>query len=351
MLGVSASVDSPAGRELTRKLTGRTVNDSIHEGQRRIAGAAPRLEAAMNAVTNLPEGIQKEWEGYLKTLEGLTTVKNVHDSEGDPIAIIRYINNIRPRIQELRKVGSAERRPDARRAINIVISTFDAYDKSIGPTIHSAVITRDPRAWMRDSSVSKRSGELLQTGFGLIGVAGTLIAGTTALMSEKMNLTLPLIFLGGTFLVTSDLRRGATAKLGDQVGWLTDIGGDWETLQTQYGIRGPDWTSFASHFVEGGSTNETITTMLTSKTKPTEEQIKAVLALAPASIHPKLRAMIATNKNNTPAYDLRRFIELLQRPQSDDARGITLAFVRSGASGRSLRMLAPGARGSTPLSA
>ena len=326
----------------------------------RLKGCSKVLASAQKSVEDMPaqdryHSVQNQWRGRLRDLNYYATreVSNPDGTKsiGQPLAVLRFINMVRPELTQLAEIPDPPRADghpgtaDLARQINAV---FRSYEEAIGSP-PQGVNTQVQLGRIASTPFDQRGRDLVRIGVFVVAGGLAIITGILALFAkeEDRNWKIP-----GTYLLIAALALGwgeftrpGSQRLADEVGFLTRIGGGFEGLQERYGIRGPGWGSFARRWYEDGRRDPEIAAALKSKNPPSQEQRKAILALSDSpDVKRQLEKMLASTANGNAAVDFKTFITLLNAANSQDGQGIVINFLQNGASRADvafLRKLAP----------
>ncbi len=340
-------------KQQNEKIVRGSVLEWVRGAQERLNGSdsLARTDLALTAAEQLPGSMRGQWTRNLQTVRNLAVRPNRDGSAGDPIAILRFLANIDAERQTLRKLGQTDTSTQTQEGIRAIEDAFDSYARTIGQG-HRAVIVRNPYGYMDNSPIDRRESHLIRTGIFMAAGVGAVATGLLAALAKdgEANTALPATYLlvMGLAMGWGSINQNGSDRLTGQLDFLVTANNDWETLQfggngrPAYGVRGPDWGTFAENWYRDGRRDPLIAAFLRAGNKDpaTPEQRAAILALAPAGIHPQVNAMINSNRSSAMGADFRMMVGLLNQATTPDAQGIVVNFVRSGATRQNVQQVA-----------
>ena len=305
--------------DLNDQMLEKTLGEWIQGAQKQMAPLRNTIDTAMDAVEHLEPRIQTQWRGSLNLLK-VFTQRQIRDratgivSTGDPVAILGYMVNIRPKLQQLREIADTSRDPLFVRAALNIDETFTAYEQAIGRP-HPALTIGNVSYQTHAPGVRSREGQMLQAGLAIAGSAAVIGGALLAFFAkdDEANWTLPLAYGAATAAIMGYGRLTETSgdQLQRELAFLR--GTTWQRLRDRYGIRGQSWETFVRNYYQQRTSNEDIRNFLTPRRdRPVapdvlKRQRAAILALAPAGIQPRIEDMLNTGSGPTASEDFRRF--------------------------------------------
>lgn len=336
--------------KLAAVVTGR-YTDILMPRLEALRGQTDATETVVGAIeftkpdgtTELDTGTQSVWNGHLRSLRRLI-------DQRDPFGITVLLQNIRQQYLRLVSISDPTINPTRAAAAQALGSlfeavqiAFDSVQQETGTSVRQYII-HNPYINTNNRSVSAQGANVVATLSATAFAAGSLI---TVLGGIRTGNWRPAGIWLALFAIAAGAGRftmDGQERLAQQVGWLVEPNGQWEWLQNMYRLGGPDWALFFQNAYQNQSTSEALRIAFYKPTKAlTEQQQAELLALAPPSIHPQLRAMLASSDGTTTTHpQLRTMFSLLARATSEGARGDVLTFVQSGASRASLAGMSTG---------
>lgn len=304
--------------------------------------------ALTTTVPKLPASIQGRWQRHLNALKNFGT-------RGDPLQILRYISNIQDDLENLHTVHAVGS-PLAQQGAAEISQLLAGYQFAIGPahpghTIEDQYRSRNPR-------IAAQGKNILATGVFLIAASAAIFSGLLAFFSKPDERQWKVFGIWATVALLAagfgDITKTGPERLQGQVDFLVRPRGEWERLQMggpgnpAYRLGGPDMGTFVRRVYDQRNQNAALNAALRNTGPLTDGQRKAVLAIAPPSIHPQLLAMMNSGSGTTQGIDFRRMIGQLNQARTEEAQTIVVGYVQAGASRDNLAMFAK-ARGGPAL--
>ncbi len=307
------------------------------------------VQRAQGSLSSLPQTMQGRWTGRMNLLTTLatrkiaTTENRQERTEGDPIAILRFIANTQPELTLLKGITQRSRNPLAVRAALNIDDAFRSYEQAIGQG-HPDVYVGRAYNLTRNPDIDGQGRQLIQMAVFTGAAIGAIFTGVLAMFAkpDDKNWKLPAfwLLLAGIAAGWGDITMNGTERMDKQTGFLTKLGGQWQGLQERYGMRGANWAAFARNWYANGSTHRAVL----RRNKPLSvAERDAILALAPTSIHQQLKNMLASRRGDVLAADFKLMTGLLKNATSGDAQGIVISYIGSGSDHTSMRAISAAA--------